>query len=134
MKIKTQDLIGPALDWAVRKIERLEIAPRIEVVTSVARGRHCRVIDDVHYNSRGREYFTYYSPSTDWSQGGPIIDREDINLMHAEPGSMNDQAGIQCTAHKNGLYSDGITPLIAAMRCFVASKLGDEVDIPEVLL
>jgi hypothetical protein len=28
----------------------------------------------------------------------------------------------------------GDTPLIAAMRCFVASKLGDEVDVPEKLL
>jgi hypothetical protein len=28
----------------------------------------------------------------------------------------------------------GITPLIAAMRCYVASKLGDEVEIPAGLL
>jgi hypothetical protein len=27
----------------------------------------------------------------------------------------------------------GHTPLIAAMRCYVASKLGDEVEIPEGL-
>ena len=28
----------------------------------------------------------------------------------------------------------GPTPLIAAMRCYVASKLGDEVDVPEELV
>lgn len=28
----------------------------------------------------------------------------------------------------------GPTPLIAAMRCFVASKLGDEVEVPDELL
>jgi hypothetical protein len=28
----------------------------------------------------------------------------------------------------------GHTPLIAAMRCYVASKLGDEVEIPQELL
>jgi hypothetical protein len=27
----------------------------------------------------------------------------------------------------------GSTPLIAAMRCYVASKLGDEVEIPKEL-
>jgi hypothetical protein len=27
----------------------------------------------------------------------------------------------------------GDTPLIAAMRCYVASKLGDEVEIPKEL-
>lgn len=27
----------------------------------------------------------------------------------------------------------GPTPLIAAMRCYVASKLGDEVEVPEEL-
>jgi hypothetical protein len=27
----------------------------------------------------------------------------------------------------------GPTPLIAAMRCYVASRLGDEVDVPEEL-
>jgi hypothetical protein len=27
---------------------------------------------------------------------------------------------------------DGQTPLIAAMRCYVASKLGDEIEIPEL--
>jgi hypothetical protein len=29
--------------------------------------------------------------------------------------------------------SEGPTPLIAAMRCYVASKLGDEVEIPSEL-
>jgi len=33
--------------------------------------------------------------------------------------------------HDEGVY--GPTPLIAAMRCFVASKLGEEVDVPQEL-
>jgi len=32
------------------------------------------------------------------------------------------------------LHTEGTTPLIAAMRCYVASKLGDEVDIPTELI
>ena len=31
-------------------------------------------------------------------------------------------------------HAEGKTPLIAAMRCYVESKLGSEVDIPEELL
>lgn len=41
-----------------------------------------------------------------------------------------------CGAHDGIAVDDaeGPTPLIAAMRCYVASKLGDEVDIPEELI
>jgi len=31
------------------------------------------------------------------------------------------------------IHGKGPTPLIAAMRCYVASKLGDEVEIPQEL-
>jgi hypothetical protein len=36
--------------------------------------------------------------------------------------------------HKEPCSAYGPTPLIAAMRCYVASKLGDEVDVPEELM
>ncbi|MEY4951602.1 MAG: hypothetical protein RL299_26 [Pseudomonadota bacterium] len=65
--------------------------------------------------------------STEWEYGGPIIERErtefdfneDTQMFHAYDGVFS---GV------------GPTHLVAAMRCFVASKLGDEVDIPEELL
>lgn len=58
----------------------------------------------------------------DWAQGGPIIGRESINLTKM---------------HGHGWHADcgqvnvGRTPLIAAMRCYVASKLGNEIEIPD---
>jgi hypothetical protein len=65
------------------------------------------------------------SPSTDWAQGGPIIERELIWLEVSEG---------KCYAHQDGLlFQEGPTPLIAAMRCFVASKLGREIEIPQEL-
>jgi hypothetical protein len=68
--------------------------------------------------------------STDWAIGGPIIERERIRLMHTEELGKNPWSAILAGAH----YAEfGPTPLIAAMRCYVASKLGDEVDIPEEL-
>jgi hypothetical protein len=68
--------------------------------------------------------------SSDWAFGGPIIEREDIGVFPKD-----DSTGWY--AHKTwGISTDGEgpTPLIAAMRCYVASKLGDTIDIPEELI
>ena len=82
-----------------------------------------------------------FHPSTNWSQGGPIIEREKITISalydQANPPSPEYALGewgayIPCGVQSIGI-SSGPTPLIAAMRCLVASKLGDEVEIPEEL-
>jgi hypothetical protein len=85
------------------------------------------------------DMLTPYTPSTDWSQGGPIIERERISTAK-DPSDAYWQACINCATSSMfgpGLCGDhwhyGPTPLIAAMRCYVASKLGDEVEIPEEL-
>lgn len=63
--------------------------------------------------------------STDWAQGGPIIEREGIPTyqVFSASGKMW-RAGGQIAE----------TLLVAAMRCYVASKLGDEVEVPKELL
>lgn len=65
-----------------------------------------------------------FSPSTRWDQGGPLVESEGIDLvkMHGQGW----HAELKRVAH-------GPTPLIAAMRCYVASKLGEEVEIPKEL-
>jgi len=72
-----------------------------------------------------------YNPSGDWMQGGPIIEWECIGIscIHITgytPDSWD-------AKHPQRIYSKGPTPLIAAMRCYVASKLGDNIEIPEEL-
>jgi len=69
-----------------------------------------------------------FSPSINWAQGGPIIEREMIEL-----GMYGDQWRAVMHLESESIYQDGSTPLIAAMRCYVASKLGDEVELPEEL-
>lgn len=66
--------------------------------------------------------------STDWACGGPIIERE--------VDSLYEHKALECWAVKSkaGDLRYGPTILIAAMRCYVASKLGDEVEVPEELL
>ncbi len=104
--MKTSELTGAALDWAVAKCEgyRLDLVPEDN-----------------------------YTPSTDWSQGGPIIEREVIVLTHPKYDCWT-ATGQDPTDLDVPLYQeDGPTPLIAAMRCYVASKMGDEIEIPEEL-
>ena len=70
-----------------------------------------------------------YSYSTNWLFGGPIIEREDLSVWRAYAGL----DGWRSESGKVFATGWGPTPLIAAMRCYVVSKLGDEVDVPEEL-
>ena len=105
--MKTSELSGAALDWAVTK---------------------CETGQPLDVNGPFLVAFKY---STDWAQGGPIIEREkistnsDYNGAHPDPWVAESYAG--------GVQQTGPTPLIAAMRCYVASKLGDNIDIPKEL-
>jgi hypothetical protein len=80
---------------------------------------------EAEYGTQTYEFTDAYKPSEDWAQGGSIIERERIRL---------DPRGVWVAGHdsSNDEYL-GATPLIAAMRCYVASKLGEEVEIPEEL-
>lgn len=78
-----------------------------------------------------------YTPSTDWAQGGPIIEREEIGIRRNVPCSRGREweASPSILAKgAGGKWGYGSTPLIAAMRCYVASKLGDTAEVPEELL
>lgn len=69
-----------------------------------------------------------FKPSSNWSQGGPIIEQEMLTV-----GPAKHQGYMAWAWPKNQGYW-GDTPLIAAMRCYVASKLGDEIELPEEVL
>lgn len=119
MRIKTSELIGEALNYAVALIEygskKVYINPDI-------RRKGIWVIPQ---KNGGKNHF---HPSKSWAQGGALIEREGISLTQ-----FSDHP--QWTAkHPQSICYDGPTPLIAAMRCYVASRLGDEVEIPEELL
>jgi hypothetical protein len=64
--------------------------------------------------------------STDWAQGGPIIEREGMRIQTFMDKWL-------ASIPKPFVQRDGPTPLIAAMRCYVASKLGDDIEIPKEL-
>ena len=109
--MKTSELTGAALDWAVAKCEK--------------KGRTWYKNEDGALVEEHGEFYFPFHPSTNWAHGGPIIERERICLI--------DQGGDYWQALWGWKESFGDTPLIAAMRCYVASQLGDEIDVPEEL-
>jgi hypothetical protein len=115
--VNPYELIGERLDYAV------------SLSTNPDWSSDDRWMNTIGYVDSGEIDDVQYSPSTDWSIGGPIIEREKIELVPSVDGkvwyaeSLDRQARVERCP----------TPLIAAMRCFVASKLGDEVEIPEKL-
>ena len=113
--MKTSELTGAALDWAVAKCE------------GVVKGDSL----DVGFIREGG-----YSPSTDWAQGGPIIERERIAVMHIadrQPDQRWDAGEEGFTPTEFRPLACGPTPLVAAMRCYVAIMMGDDVDVPKEL-
>jgi hypothetical protein len=123
MKVKTSEAEDQVLDYLVAKCEGLVNED----------GLMC----NSDLSDMGR-----FTPSTDWAQGGLIIEREKLgvwwathyvdddgveygNHWYAEPGCTDDNAD------KPYRVATGPTPLIAAMRCYVVNKLGDEVEVPD---
>lgn len=126
MKIKTSELTGEALNWAVAECQGY-FDKKSKNGLTVGRLYGCAVWVAPHPNAWRRNDYTRFTPSTDWAQGGPIIEKEYIGFL---PDCGKFWAVYSC-GPMVGQRWYGPTPLIAAMRCYVASKLGDEVDVPE---
>lgn len=130
VEVKTAELEGKALDWAV--------LAAMEVNGNQSYWKN-QVLE------RPQSYT--YRPSTDWSHGGPLIGRELISFSEVcsrEKDGRNVTSWLatcrpihqfQNYTSRNSVFSgEGPTHLIAAMRCLVASKLGEVVMVPEELL
>jgi hypothetical protein len=117
--MKTAELTGVALDWAVAMSEGFQSVYTNGSILPVF--RKCGAVEN-----------TIRCYSTDWAQGGPIIEREEIDVL-MEQQDLKTWAAEIYHSPKAYIRQRGRTPLTAAMRCYVASKLGDEVDIPKEL-
>lgn len=120
MRINTAELTGAALDWAVASAKGY---------SKIAQTISGEIKEFLKMHAEG-----YHNYSTDWAQGGPIIEREKIDVFKV--ANLEEWCGSIPKLHKIGwrFIQYGHTPLIAAMRCYVFSRLGDDVDIPEELL
>lgn len=119
MKIKASELSGVALDWAVAQAtgEDVQVGSGVKQISV-----KCQIPG----------LLTCWSPSSNWSQGGPLIERFRIHvdmmiyddIVRYSEANLPDQP----------TYEIGDTPLQSACRAIVAAKLGDEVDVPEGLV
>ncbi|WP_259469836.1 DUF2591 domain-containing protein [Pseudomonas syringae] len=123
VEVKTADLVGAALDWAVA------IAVGCQEISATSAGVTC-----IYGMPDGDTCWTnLYQPSTDWSHGGPLIEKYRVDLILERDGLvgayLNDEEGYPQTDD-----SYGPTQLIAACRAIVAHKIGDTVSVPKELL
>jgi hypothetical protein len=130
--MKTSELIGKPLAFAVAKCEDVSVALYGDMLR-------------LNMYEGTPVFGPEYRPDLDWSIAGPLIERERINVCEftecgrTESGSdILIHRGWRCYKTPSAYWrsvpnSYGPTPLVAAMRCYVASKLGDEVEIPEEL-
>lgn len=136
MKIKTQDLTGAALDWAVARAKGI---PAEELYIQKWGSRLPPSIYRRNRDEDGNLDGSYTTGpdllfSRKWEAGGPIIDsmvREGLRLLGYKSLPTDPTS---CQAQIGNIVTGGQTPLIAAMRCYVTSKLGNEVDVPKELL
>lgn len=109
VEVKTADLIGPALDWAV--------ALAVRGADQMPSPAQFKIWDDYH-------------PSTDWAQGGPLIDKYRIWLS----GPIFNRKDYSAAVDTGTDESRGTTALIALCRALVTAKLGDVVQVPAQLI
>ena len=136
--MKVADAIGAQLDWLVAKcagyVEQ-GVYGTPEFRDSEVYLCYC----DAVLNS-------CYSPTTDWAQGGLILDREITKVFRNVGGTWSamilkdvpippEDRGTSLALTRRAQWNGaGPTPLIAAMRCLVTSKLGSEIEVPDELL
>lgn len=119
VKSKTCELAGAALDWAVAKADDRKLVE--------FDGKHSVIVGYRLSHIRVPGGFT---PSTDWSQGGPLIFEYHLNLLEVS----DDCWEAWVTGREEHRYSGGSEPLVAICRAVVALQLGDAVEVPSELL
>lgn len=125
MNVSVYELIHRRLDAAVAIAQGFHLHKNSVLNGEVKRGWWISKpeVDPNHWIQLSR-----FSPSSDWKLCGPILEWEQIEIRPGNHGPW--YASIQDAY----MFMKGPTALIAAMRCFVFSKLGEEIEIPEDLL
>jgi len=138
MKHKTAELEGALLDAAVAMADgyspSLAAPKHFELRDAQSRWEHpaCYLVEAHESFPRGGLTRWFY-PSQHWSDGGPIIEREGITIERRAEPTRRDWRACMAIAARSGVGAGpwaGSTPLEAAMRAYVASKFGDEVELP----
>lgn len=133
VEVKIEDLIGPALDWAVATIEGLPIRLDPMAFGNTANGGYW-VWDDnpsgaklkirPHHSPASRDAAQHYSPSTNWNQLGPLLLKYPITMSNHESGKEDGKfwGSAHCFVSGTSFETyNGV--MVAACRSIVAFKL-----------
>ncbi|QKK95750.1 DUF2591 domain-containing protein [Pseudomonas sp. 13159349] len=126
IEVKTADLAGEALGWAVGKAEGLDL----QLAPPGYNGVPWRVF--ARYQGQAIEHTKRFNPWEDWSLGGPLLEKRMVSL-HCPQSTDDIWAGWVIT-DKGEFCQAGDSALIAACRAIVAAKLGDTVQVPKELM
>ena len=126
-EVKTADLSGEALGWAVGKAEGLDV-----FLAPPEYGNPWRVF--ARYQASATEYTKRYNPWENWALGGALIEKY-AAMVRGFPNQMYETLAIARVRIDGALaWRSGQTPLIALCRAIVATKLGDTVQVPKELM
>lgn len=143
MRVKVATLTEPSLDWAVAvciadtadavSILAPTVAPASGLSTIKPEGLACA---RVCLEQNGiRQLFT---PTTDWDACGPLLERamQEGMSVNYYPDERQFQAIQRPIGHWSSVvcFAYGPTLLLAVLRCYVLSKMGPEIDVPDVLV
>ncbi|RFQ00669.1 DUF2591 domain-containing protein [Pseudomonas putida] len=144
--VKTADLAGEALGWAVGKAEGLDL----QLAPPDYNGVPWRVF--ALYRAAVTERTERYNPWEDWALAGQLIEKYKVSLspptsaVHRNFGYMDKRNGY----YESGFWSSTIfgkqrkhrrtafhhpdNPLIVAMQAITQFELGDTVQVPKELI
>lgn len=127
IEVKTAELTAQALDWAVSLVEGVEYIKDYIVTTER------NLIGDLLSSSSTSNY----RPSTNWAQGGPLVDKYHVDFSTQgvdEDASQSIEATVQDFESMECWTTEGDTRLQAMCRAIVVAKLGDVVQVPAELV
>ena len=122
VEVKTAELVGQVLDWAVAQVEG------VPCYTCPNSPQKTQFVDDEDCPF-GRYI---YSPRQNWDQGGPLIEKYDVRLNKTTDGKWYASTdGYIMGANPSGISRSA---LIALCRAIVGSRMGDVVQVPVELV
>lgn len=125
IEVKTADLAGEALGWAVGKAEGLDV----HLEPPGYNGVPWRVF--ARCQGQAIAHTKRYNPWEDWALGRSMIEKRMVSL-HC-PQSTDDVWAGWVITDKGEFYQAGDSALIVACRAIVAARLGDTVQVPKEL-
>jgi hypothetical protein len=130
--MKVAELTCAELDYWVAKAEGMPLVSELSEIGMAAAGMAppCIFLKDGVYGIASADKSGKWEPSTNWSQGGPVIEREGVDLEHHKESVLGKEETWWEAYYRADVCQcfTADTPLIAAMRAYVASKFGDEVE------